>query len=182
MKKDLSKEQIRDIIRMKAEGFSIPEIMKKYPAIKTRSTIYYHLYKAPPEKQNTLNLLHKKLDAILQKLQDIENELLKSTQDQANQKKVQNNVQEVKALQGEIYIKTAEIIKLCWYEADGKNPEICSIQKYFRSIGLTSDDPTRKGYLLSDVIEALQQKNNKPRASKLNISGFLKLQENANKC
>ena len=190
-KKDLTKDQIKDIIHMKAEGHSIAEIMQKYPFIKTRSTIYYHLYKAPAEKQNSLTLLHKKLDQVMQKVQNIEQYLsLESMQPEQGQKyvmeaqdsvsyNIQDSVQDSKTSTGEIYLKTSEILKLCFFSADGKTPDISLIQKIFKQADLVSDDPRKKGYLLRDIIKVLQERNIKTKGSKLDISKLIKLQKDA---
>lgn len=178
--KDLSKDQIRDIIQMKADGHTIPEIMKKYPTIKTRSTIYYHLYKAPAEKQNNMILLHKKLDEVLHRLQNIEQYLIRQgiTRDlEIIQNNVQDTVQYIKpntsTCEDERYIKTAEIVKLCRF-IDGGNPSERTIQARFQKSGLKYSH-TKKSYLLKEAIEILREGNQNPKAMKLDISELEKI-------
>jgi hypothetical protein len=180
MKKDLSKDQIRDIIQMKADGHSITEIMDKYPFIKTRSTIYYHLYKAPAEKQNNMILLHKKLDDVLHKLQNIEQYLsMQSIVQNTVQDKpeiIQNNVQYTKSpASGEIFIKVADLVKHIWVISEGKQALPDTIRKIFKIWNFTTDDPQYTGYPLSGVIEVLRKNNQKKRAKKLDISELEKL-------
>jgi ElaB/YqjD/DUF883 family membrane-anchored ribosome-binding protein len=167
-KKDLTKDQIKDIIHMKAEGHSIAEIMQKYPFIKTRSTIYYHLYKAPAEKQNSLTLLHKKLDQVLQKLQNIEQYLSLQTMIPEPAEKVQNKVQDTKQNivqytkspinKAEAYITASEITKRIYFEANGKTPDKSGITFYLKNNGAKIKDRIL-GYLLEDVIHCLQERN-----------------------
>jgi hypothetical protein len=184
MKKDLSKDQIRDIIQMKADGYSITEIMDKYPFIKTRSTIYYHLYKAPAEKQNNMILLHKKLDDVLHKLQNIEQYLsMQSIVQNTVQDKpegMQNNVQDIKPKtsigEANRYIRTAELMKHICFEATGETPDVTGIRDYLKKHGVKIKDP-KAGYPLKEVIKCLQDRNkNLPaRASAYNISELEKL-------
>lgn len=182
--KELTKDQILDIIHMKAEGHSIAEIMQKYPFIKTRSTIYYHLHKAPLDRQgNSLVMLHKKIDQILQRLQDIEQylESQNRVQDIHNNTSlsVQDSVQYTKPIKSdpeETHLKISEIVTLCCFVAEGKAPSVRSIQNIFKDAGLKSIDPVKKGYPLKDVVKVLMEKNQKTKARyKLDISELEKL-------
>jgi hypothetical protein len=69
-KRELSEDEIQDILSMKRQGISEKEITKKYNI--TRSTIYYHINKAPVEqKGNTLTILQK-LEEVFSKIARIE--------------------------------------------------------------------------------------------------------------
>lgn len=100
LKRTLTKEEKLDIVKMKAEGHSTTEIMEKYPFIKNRGTIYYHLYKAPAEKQNSLTLLLEEINQLRKSIQSIEQHIgVKGSKPKPSEKAVEIKTESKKLCQ-----------------------------------------------------------------------------------
>jgi hypothetical protein len=180
MKEQLTPEQIQDIKIMYAKGIGIKSIMEKYPAIRSRNTIYYHIYKTSQEIQqlNPLDSINSKLDQILHLLKNnspindnlkngstkLNNVLNDLNNVQDNQKKPQGEKPKIQTVKhnGKVWIKSNEACKLV-FKNDRNNCSEYTIKLAYttwnKQTNQNKEGSFSYGYILEDLLEALRYAN-----------------------